>query len=53
MNKSKWEINPTEGFGIEFEKTTVYQCWQDNYIKKRKIMFELCKLKKKKCVPLT
>lgn len=48
MNKSKWEINPTEDFDIEFEKTTVYQSWQENCIKKRKIMFKLCMLKRRK-----
>lgn len=50
MNKSKWEINPTEDFDIEYEKTAVYQSWQDNCIKKRKIMFVLCMLKRKKAM---
>lgn len=60
-NKSKWEINPTEDFDTEFEKTIVYQSWQENWIKikkkekererGRKIMFGLCvmKIKKEMC----
>ena len=36
INKRKWEINPTEDFDINFEKTTVYESWQEDWGKKKK-----------------
>ena len=36
INKRKWEINPTEDFDINFEKTTVYESWQEDWEKKKK-----------------
>lgn len=48
MNRSKWEINRGEDFDTVSENTTVYQSWQENCIKTREIVFELCMLKRKK-----
>lgn len=45
MNKSKWEINPTEDFDTEFEKILSFLTRELH--KNRKIIFELCILERK------